>query len=477
MEDPFGLLEVKKLEPRLEQKTTFGKGAYLAVIAVLSVFVLGFGALYLAQGRNAINADTIADSAATVKLENLPAQVKSGQEFSANLVISNRGQATISNMYVLVAGDGVNLNGTISSSTSTTSGQPGFIRRFETDEASRFDSRPESGFYMYIGELKSNTNKVQPIKATVVATSGSISQLEAKVFSPKNQRVGCGILSLGSCSTTTGVTQLASGVFQVNATSLDKIKLTAGYNFISLPYVFTTSAIKEFLSALKDKWAYVYQPSTAQYLDLNSGDNASFIKPGVGFWLYDAGGGEYNLPETKAATNISESYTVPLDIGWNQIGNPYSKRMILAGDKISVKELADDGSESGTSYTLKDAIDNGTLSKAYSVSRTAGSETLNTTEFPLGSTLPAYSGLLIQSQKKVHLILPGKEIIATGDVITSEERSKIEKWISDNGLNQYGDPSGTVYSGGNPLFNEKTSQTMDRFDYVILKHPDRPWNS
>jgi hypothetical protein len=475
MEDPFGLLEVRKSEPKPEQRTTFGKGAYLAVIAVLAVFVLGIGAMYLLQSKNSVSADVVSDSAATVKLENLPAQVKSGQEFSANLIISNRGQATISGAYVLVAGEGVNLNATIAASTSTTAGQPGFLRRLETDESSRFDGKPDTGFYLYIGELKANANKVQPVKATVVATSGSISQLEAKVFMPKTQKTNCGVFR--SCSTTTGTSQLASGVFQINSAALDKIKLMAGYNFISLPYVFTSSAIKEFLGALKSKWAYIYQPTTAQYLDLNSADNAALIKPGAGFWVYDTEGGEYNLPESKAATNISETYTVPLSIGWNQIGNPYSKRMILDGAKIMVKELADDGSELGTSYTLKDAIDNGTLSKAYSVSRTAGSETLNTTEFPLGSTLSAYGGLLIQAQKKVNFILPGREIIATGDVISSEERSKIEKWITDNGLNQYGDPSGTVYSGGNPLFNEKTSQTMDRFDYILLKHSDRPWNS
>jgi hypothetical protein len=32
-----------------------------------------------------------------------------------------------------------------------------------------------------------------------------------------------------------------------------------------------------------------------------------------------------------------------------------------------------------------------------------------------------------------------------------------------------------MYAGGTPLFNEATGKTMDRYDYIVMKHPDRPW--
>ena len=39
-------------------------------------------------------------------------------------------------------------------------------------------------------------------------------------------------------------------------------------------------------------------------------------------------------------------------------------------------------------------------------------------------------------------------------------------------LNAYGDPPDTVYAGGSPLFDEKTSATRDRLAFVLAKHPE-----
>lgn len=60
--------------------------------------------------------------------------------------------------------------------------------------------------------------------------------------------------------------------------------------------------------------------------------------------------------------------------------------------------------------------------------------------------------------------------------ITQEEKQRIAQWIIVNNLNQYGDPKGTVYIGGTPLFNEETLVRIDRYAYIVGKHPDRPWN-
>lgn len=60
--------------------------------------------------------------------------------------------------------------------------------------------------------------------------------------------------------------------------------------------------------------------------------------------------------------------------------------------------------------------------------------------------------------------------------ITKEEKQRIDRWIAVNNRNQYGDPKDTVYIGGTPIFNEATGERIDRYEYIIKKHPDMPWN-
>jgi len=58
---------------------------------------------------------------------------------------------------------------------------------------------------------------------------------------------------------------------------------------------------------------------------------------------------------------------------------------------------------------------------------------------------------------------------------TPTETQQIEDWIKQNNLNRYGDPIDFVYAGGTPLFNEQTGQTIDRYEYILENHPDKPW--
>jgi len=45
-------------------------------------------------------------------------------------------------------------------------------------------------------------------------------------------------------------------------------------------------------------------------------------------------------------------------------------------------------------------------------------------------------------------------------------------WLASHHLNEYGDPAGTMYTGGTPLFDERTGQRKDRMEYVRGKHPE-----
>ena len=62
-----------------------------------------------------------------------------------------------------------------------------------------------------------------------------------------------------------------------------------------------------------------------------------------------------------------------------------------------------------------------------------------------------------------------------GKEISLEEKGLIETWIVENDLNQYGDSKDTVYIGGTPLFNERTGESIDKYEYILENHPDRPW--
>lgn len=56
--------------------------------------------------------------------------------------------------------------------------------------------------------------------------------------------------------------------------------------------------------------------------------------------------------------------------------------------------------------------------------------------------------------------------------LTEEQKRKIDARIKKDRLNQYGDPADTVYAGGNPLFDMNSGKMLDRFEYILRRHPD-----
>lgn len=61
--------------------------------------------------------------------------------------------------------------------------------------------------------------------------------------------------------------------------------------------------------------------------------------------------------------------------------------------------------------------------------------------------------------------------------MSDEEKRQVDRWIAANDLNDYGDSKHTMYTGGTPLFNERTGEYIDRYDYILSRHPDRPWKT
>ncbi len=56
--------------------------------------------------------------------------------------------------------------------------------------------------------------------------------------------------------------------------------------------------------------------------------------------------------------------------------------------------------------------------------------------------------------------------------LTDAQKSYIDSWLQGSELNQYGDPQGTFYMGGSPLYDEESGQIQDRYEYVIKHHPE-----
>lgn len=56
--------------------------------------------------------------------------------------------------------------------------------------------------------------------------------------------------------------------------------------------------------------------------------------------------------------------------------------------------------------------------------------------------------------------------------IDDETKRRVDAWIRQHGLNDYGDPKDTIYAGGTPLFSERTGTAMDRYEYILRNHPE-----
>ena len=56
--------------------------------------------------------------------------------------------------------------------------------------------------------------------------------------------------------------------------------------------------------------------------------------------------------------------------------------------------------------------------------------------------------------------------------MTQDQKKWIDQMIKRMDLNEYGDPKDTMYAGGTPLFNEKSGDKQDRYEYIVKKHRD-----
>jgi hypothetical protein len=61
---------------------------------------------------------------------------------------------------------------------------------------------------------------------------------------------------------------------------------------------------------------------------------------------------------------------------------------------------------------------------------------------------------------------------ASTTALTDDQKKMIDNWIDEKDLNRYGEAKNAIYTGGTPLFDEKTGKAIDRYDYIIANHPN-----
>lgn len=56
--------------------------------------------------------------------------------------------------------------------------------------------------------------------------------------------------------------------------------------------------------------------------------------------------------------------------------------------------------------------------------------------------------------------------------VPKKTQDRIDQYLSENDLNEFGDKKDTMYMGGTPLYNESTGQSTNRYEYVLKKFPN-----
>lgn len=482
MRDPFALAPVAPQEVKPQQPKTKLPQKFYVILGVIVALIVVVFVVMIFKLRGSVSADVASTNYSISSKIDLPQEKKyiSGDDLSTSLTISSAKSDVDS--FALIYGLGIDLTPTLSLNSGLSQDQIGYTRKITSKESEDFSEEGGNGIYLNVGEIGEGQAKSFPIRLTVFGGSGSDVQIIIKVFNRVTTSSSCGTLKLKTCQNINNV-QIGIDSFKYRLSSQAKVVLKPGYNFITLPYILTTDGAKTFINSISSHWAYYFKTDTSEFLDLKNESNLSYIKPGSGFWVYSEKGEDIILPDSKAEIGTGESFSVPLNIGWNYIGNPFTKTIILSANQVLFRELAEDGSPTGAIYSYKSAVDNSILSLPYILTAkgltdssgqlTDLSKLMEWKILPFESNIKPFIGVIVQSQKKGNLILSGKDIITACGKIADDEWRKIQNWLGQNGLNQYGDPQGTVYSQGAPV--DAAGQMQDQCDYILKNHPDRPW--
>ena len=56
--------------------------------------------------------------------------------------------------------------------------------------------------------------------------------------------------------------------------------------------------------------------------------------------------------------------------------------------------------------------------------------------------------------------------------VDAKQTECVDRWLKGHGLDDYGNPQGTMYAGGTPTFDETTGKSVDRWTLVMKNRPE-----
>jgi hypothetical protein len=86
---------------------------------------------------------------------------------------------------------------------------------------------------------------------------------------------------------------------------------------------------------------------------------------------------------------------------------------------------------------------------------------------PAGPATPAATSGPANAEPPASAEASGERLSAS----RAAEEACVDKWLAGRGLDPYGNPRGTLYAGGTPLFDERTGEHVDRLAYVYKRQP------
>jgi len=207
------------------------------------------------------------------------------------------------------------------------------------------------------------------------------------------------------------------------------------------------------------------------------GESTQTLTPAVplGYYVYNPGVNAAKVALTKSqATSSGE---LMFARGWHLLYYPdtaATRDSLFENVKLTYSDGSTISALEATSSALHQAsirvfvvTDETNINLGSAVKELTGPDSTSTI-----SKIPAESYFWLYLRRTKNRVVG----LQVGTAQSATEKEKIDAWLKDNNYNDCGDPPGTVYAGGNCLFDEATGKLKDKYEYLIEKFPDKPWN-
>jgi len=209
----------------------------------------------------------------------------------------------------------------------------------------------------------------------------------------------------------------------------------------------------------------------------NSANNPVTPRVPLGYYVYN--------PGTDQVTVNFSSGTPPSDTslifarGWHLMywaGDAATKDQLLSSINLTYSDgstlsaaKAVDSDQHKASLKIYVVVNEHDLSSASIKELTDSNSETTISKIPKNSFFWFY---LRRTKYRVAKIDLSGQTITVADA----EKAKIDAWLKANNLTDCGDAAGTMYPGGSCLFDEATGKTKDKYELLVKKFPDKPWN-